>query len=298
MNNSSRPIVILGATGQLAQGLAKKAVQSQLPVRVISRSEADLHDLDSCLELLDELSPSVLINAAAHTNVDWCELHQEEAHWVNAIAPGELAKWCAENDCYFVHFSTDYVFDGKKGSPYIETDSVNPLSWYGRTKLESEDAVSESGANNLIARVSWLYSNYRPSFVHALIDQAEKWKNGEKLDGQGIKVVADQIGSPTSVESLAEQLIAMIQRRVSGLYHVACSGSTSRCEMAQLLSSELGLDVPFLPCTTSEFPRPAPRPLYSALQSKRLETEKSYLMPSWDAALREFARKTWPLVRS
>lgn len=291
-------MVILGASGQLAQGLAYAATIARHPIRVISRSEADLHDLDSCLELLDELCPSVLINAAAYTNVDWCESHQEEAHWVNAIAPGELAKWCAENDCYFVHFSTDYVFDGKKGSPYVESDMVNPLSWYGRTKLEAEDAVSESGSAHLIARVSWLYSSHRPSFVHALVDQAERWKNGDRKTVQGIKVVADQIGSPTSVDPLAAQLIAMIERRDSGLYHVACGGATSRFEMAQLLARELGLDVPFVPCTTDDFPRPAKRPLYSALRSKRLADENTYIMPSWDVALREFARKTWPLVKS
>lgn len=292
------PVIILGGTGQLAQGLAKEFAALNHDVRLVHRREAELTRPDSVIRALERMAPALVINAAACTNVDWCEDHRDEAQQVNAIAPGILAGWCAQRSIYFVHFSTDYVFDGVKTVPYVESDMPNPISWYGSTKFTGEKKIQSTGGRYLITRVSWLYSHYRPSFVHAVREQLSTWRREYErgMSPQPVLVVGDQFGSPTSVSPLVRKLGSMILARETGLVHVSCAGACSRFEMARQIATVLDIQAELRPCTTAEFPRPARRPVYSALGTERATALDINPMPDWRSALTEFIQETWPVA--
>jgi dTDP-4-dehydrorhamnose reductase len=259
--------VVTGAGGQLGAALLGHLTARGL--RGVGRdSRLDVCDTAAVGALLEAAGPAprVLLNAAAYTDVDGCETDPARAQAVNAVAPGALAELCRETGVRFVHVSTDFVFDGKGSTPLREGDPVAPLSAYGRTKLAGERAVLAAAPESLVVRTSWVFGRGR-NFIAAICRKARALV--EAGEGEALRVVADQVGSPTYAEDLASGLVALVERGATGLYHLANRGSASRIELARFALSHAGLGIPCDPVTTSEYPLPAARPLYTVLDCER-----------------------------
>ncbi|MGA9756292.1 MAG: dTDP-4-dehydrorhamnose reductase, partial [Desulfobaccales bacterium] len=248
----------------------------------------DAHDLDitDSQVVRRELArqrPEVVINAAAATRVDELESDQDGALRVNGLGPRNLAVACRRLGMKLIHLSTDYVFDGAKAEPYVEWDATGPLSVYGRSKLLGEEWVRQQCPDHFIVRTAWLYGLPGPNFVTAILAR------GRSLTPAGeLKVVQDQRGTPTSALALAPQLLALAATEAFGTYHATCQGETTWYEFAGLILAAAGIPVRLTPCTTEEFPRPAPRPANSVLANRLLQVAGLDLMPTWQVAFQEF----------
>jgi dTDP-4-dehydrorhamnose reductase len=267
MSNAS--IWILGKTGQLAQCFADSfKEETSSSIRFFGRDEIDFeNDLFVQLSELNEI-PDVIINTVAYTAVDKAESEEELAHRVNAAAVSELADFCALHDIVLIHFSTDYVFNGEKNSPYTEDDECNPLGVYGRTKREGELAVLECGTG-IIIRLSWLYSDYGKNFYLTM-------KNAMASDPvRELSVVSDQLGCPTDASDVSNSVSTYILNCLNeqtewtfGLFHFTGNEVISWYDFAVRIKNECGFSNSILPISTAEYPTPAKRPGYSKLNSK------------------------------
>ena len=232
----------------------------------LTRHELDVTDRAAAAEAL---AGATVINCAAYTDVDGAESDPETAHAVNADGARNVAEAAAR----VVYVSTDYVFDGTKASPYLESDAVNPLSAYGRSKLAGERATLTASPHSVIVRTAWLFGAGGPNFVTTML------RLGEERDE--VRVVDDQVGCPTFTGHLADALVALADGHGHGFLHVAGAGSCSWFEFARAIFDRAGMDVDVRPCTTDEFPRPAPRPANSVLMSEREAPE----LPAWQHGL-------------
>lgn len=287
-----KKILQIGKNGQLGWELLRTCAPLG-EVVALDYPDVDLSDSAGLRELVRGFKPDIIINAAAYTNVDKAESEPEKARAINATGPGVLAEEAKRIHAVLVHYSTDYVFDGTKGSPYVETDKPNPLNVYGLTKLEGEQAIAASGCVNLVLRTSWVYSMRLGGFVTKVLH----WARTQEV----MRVVDDQISSPTSARMLAEiTALILAQGRDDvygylgergGLYHCAGGGSCSRYEWAKAILefdqnkneqvvNQLGR------AKSSEFPVPADRPIISVLVSSMLLRELCLNMPFWQDDLR------------
>jgi dTDP-4-dehydrorhamnose reductase len=231
-----------------------------------TRAELDVTDAAAVRAALDG---ATVINCAAYTNVDGAESDPDAAHAVNADGARNVAE-AAER---VLHVSTDYVFDGSKDSPYVESDATGPLQEYGRSKLAGERATAEANENHLVVRSSWLFGAGGKNFVETMLALAREHDE--------LRVVDDQMGSPTFTGHLAEALVALADPGERGVLHVAGGGSCSWYEFARAIFDRSGADTAVRPCTTEEFPRPARRPANSVLRSERGAPE----LPAWQDGL-------------
>ena len=283
-------ILQIGTKGQLGWELLRTCAPLG-EVIALDYPAVDLSDSAGLRELVRSTNPDIIINAAAYTNVDKAESEPELARAINATGPGILAEEAKKINAVLVHYSTDYVFDGTKGSPYTEADTPNPLSVYGQTKLEGEQAVMASGCSFLVLRSSWIYSR-RSGFVAKVLE----WARTQET----IRIVDDQISSPTPARLMAEitaSIISKIEAKPNdwmlerkGIYHCACTGYCSRYEWARevlRLSSNMHTKPgqKLLPALTSDFSTPAVRPLKSRLDSKMFEATFGMKIPHWLKAL-------------
>jgi dTDP-4-dehydrorhamnose reductase len=231
-------------------------------------SEMDITDGDAVSRVLREHRPNVVIHTAAMTNVDGCETHRDEAWSINVNGTEYVARTCAEIGARLVHLSTEYVYDGKAG-PYRETDPVNPLGWYAKTKWESEERVRAGLDNAVIGRTTIIVGqakHVRPNFVLWLVNQLRS--------GQPAKIVVDQIGSPTLAENLAEMVLVLALSDVHGVYHTAGDTVIGRYDYARLIADVFDLDTERLvPITTAELNQPAPRPLMAGLLMDKFKAD-------------------------
>ena len=288
-----KKILQIGKVGQLGWELLRTCAPLG-EVVALDYPDVDLSDSRSLRELVGSVKPDIIINAAAYTNVDKAESEPEKARAINATGPGVLAEEAKKSNAVLVHYSTDYVFDGTKSSPYIETDPTNPLNVYGQTKLEGEQAVAASGCASLILRTSWVYSMRQGGFVTKVL----QWARAQEV----MRVVDDQISSPTSARMLAEiTALILAQGRddlagylseKGGLYHCAGSGSCSRYEWAKAIlefdqHKEEQKVKEILPAKSSDFAVPANRPMVSVLENQRLSNEFGFQMPWWKDDLRK-----------
>lgn len=285
-------IVLLGKNGQLGWEF-----QRTLPIlgEVISldREQLDLCDLHAVQKILSELKPSLIINASAYTDVDGAETEFDLAMKTNGLVPGVIAEISRKLRAVLIHYSTDYVFDGGKNASYTESDLPNPLNIYGKSKLAGEENIKQAGEAYLILRTSWVYSLRGNSFVNKVL----RWSRQNKT----LKVVSDQISSPTWARTLAEITALLLaqynidlyektcERR--GIYHLAGRGYTSRYEWAKHILAndperpeQIVQDVE--PALSEEFPTPAVRPLFSALDCTHFETTFGLQLPPWDQTLK------------
>lgn len=274
-------ILIIGAGGLLGQALlaalgpAGEAVPG-------GRSGLDLtSEEDELARRLGAARSGLVINCVGYTGVDRAESEPQAAMAVNAAGAGRLAAACARTGKHLVHLSTDYVFDGLKETPYREDDPAEPLSAYGRSKLEGERLVQKALPSALVVRSAWLFGHGKASFVDKVIAQAQS--------GGEAKVVSDEVGCPTYAADLAGALISLARRRVPGLLHVANLGRASRFELARQAVRLAGLDPDgVLPITARELGRPAPRPAYSVLETRRFARLQGGPLPRWLDALERY----------
>jgi dTDP-4-dehydrorhamnose reductase len=261
--------IVLGAGGQLGRSLVRLLARDTRHVIVSAhRHEAlDVTDAAAVSAALREGRPDVVANAAAFTWVDRCETEPAIAEAVNAEAPAALARACAAAGVRLVHVSTDYVFPGDGGRPYTEEDATGPRSVYGRTKLAGERGVLEASQDALVVRSCWLFGPGR-NFVRTVVEQARARRAAG--DATPLRVVDDQFGSPTYTADLAEALVGLVEAGRSGLYHAANRGVATWWELARESLDRAGFrDLEIQRVRTAEFPRPAPRPAYSALDCSK-----------------------------
>ncbi len=224
--------------------------------------------------------PDVLLNLAAMTDVDGCEDNAVLAEAANAKGPATLAVLCDAYHTRLIHISTDYVFDGRKGSPYREDDEPNPESVYGRTKLAGERKISERGIAAAVIRTEWLYGHSGPSFIDKVTKIA-------KTEGR-LKVVNDQCGSPTYAKDLAMPVVTIIRKNLAGIYHVSNSGSCTWYDLAKAIFSIRGMDVEIVPISSNELTRKARRPAYSVFDLGKLRRDTGIEMRNWMDALKDY----------
>lgn len=271
-------ILIIGANGMLGQDLMQILSGD---IRGVDIGEIDITSPDSVKRVLLTLKPAVIINAAAYTDVDGCETNRELAMRVNGEGVGNLACVAAEIGARLVQISTDYVFDGGKGSPYLEDDPANPLNVYGETKLAGE-VNARLAPGFLLVRTQWLYGAHGKNFVETMLRLA-----GGKTE---LSVVDDQIGSPTWTVDLSLAIRALLEKERSGVYHVANAGHCSWNEFARTIFSETGIEITVKRMTTQELNRPAVRPLYSTLDCGKLIRDTGFQPEPWQDALRKYLR--------
>lgn len=287
-------ILLLGGNGQLGTEL-RRSLPALGKVVVATRNGlltdgsacevADLDDPHSLPALIDRVAPDLVVNAAAHTAVDRAETEPDAAMRANALAPAAIAAACASRDALLVHYSTDYVFDGTSARPYREDDPTAPLGVYGASKLAGEMAVRDSGARHMIFRTSWVYAAHGRNFLLTMLRLA--------AERDELRVVADQVGSPTSAAHIADTTAAILAQgaRQSGLWHLTCTGQTSWYGFADAIMAgavERGLldRAPrVLPIPTSDYPTPAARPAFSVLDNSRLHSDFGLPGLDWRDAL-------------
>jgi len=281
--------LVFGRSGQLGWELRHK-LSCLGEVKTVGSGEVDLANPDAIRQAIRDFAPSIIVNAAAYTAVDKAESEPEIAWAINATAPGLLAEEAKRNGSLLIHYSTDYVFDGSKEGPYVESDATNPLNEYGKSKLGGEKAIAAVGGDFLILRTSWVYGARGTNFLLTMLRLAK-----EKPE---LRIVNDQAGAPTSSECIAQTTAHILAQVVGneglqgrgGLYHLTCAGATTWFGFAEEFLrksfAESGSTLPALiPIPTSEFPRPAKRPLNSRLSCKRLEEEFGVKMPDWQTSL-------------
>jgi dTDP-4-dehydrorhamnose reductase len=287
-------ILITGATGQVGQEL-KHTLQGLGELIVADRAHLDLAQPETIPDVLKAIQPQVIINPAAYTAVDKAETEPEIAHTVNAIAPQMLAKQAQQLNIPLIHISTDYVFDGRKNTPYLEEDATQPLGVYGQTKLLGEERVRQECDRHIIVRTAWVYSAYgKGNFVKTMLRLA---KEREEL-----RVVADQLGTPTWAAELAKAIAQLLpqvltpdsqQPALQGIYHYTNSGVASWYDFAVAIIEEARqLRFPLqvqqiIPITTADYPTPAQRPAYSVLSNQKLSAVLKSPSPHWREGLRQ-----------
>lgn len=288
-------ILLLGANGQLGRELQRALAPLGTIVATTrsgvlpdgSTSEvADFDQPGSLIALLDRVRPTLVVNAAAYTAVDRAEDDREAAFRANAEAPGVLARWCAQAGVPLVHYSTDYVFDGQGTRPYREDDATAPLGVYGASKLAGEDAIRAAGGRHLIFRTAWVYASHSANFLRTMLRVG--------ADRDVLRVVADQVGTPTPAALIADVTAQALQHdgALSGTWHLTATGETSWHGFAEAIFTEavaagvLARAPTVEAITTAEYPTPARRPAYSHLDVAKLEQDFGVTLPRWQEGLK------------
>jgi dTDP-4-dehydrorhamnose reductase len=277
-------ILVIGSGGQLGKDMVIHLKKNSYNVIETDFPEIDISKIDSVSGVIKQARPDTVINCAAFTSVDDCETKQETAFAINATGPQNIAKCCNDIGAKCIHISTDYVFDGKNNIPYIESDATNPATVYGKSKLEGEKLVVQATDNYQIYRIAWLYGLYGNNFVRTILKHAPK----KAANNEAFRVVNDQIGTPTSTVEVCRQIIAMLGNDTSGIYHCTCEGLCSWYDFTCEIVKAYNLGVPVHPCTTDEYPRPAPRPAYSVLENQHLKALNLNIMKDWKSAFYDF----------
>ncbi len=279
-------ILVTGGAGQLATSLA---AAGGARIHRVGRPDFDFDRPETIQAAFRAASPALVVNAAAHTGVDLAEKEPDESARANRDGPRRLAELCAEAGIPLIHVSTDYVYDGRKGSPYVETDRTNPTGVYGRTKREGEEAVMAANPRTIVLRTSWVFSPYGRNFIRTMLNAQLKTSN--------LKVVADQHGSPTSAPDLADAILAIAGRierdglsaDQAGLYHACNRGFTTGHGLATATFAEAerhGRAPPEVTAiTTADWPTPAARPADTRLDCTKLERAFGVVLPDWRPSL-------------
>ena len=290
-------VLVTGAGGQVGAAVAR-LLANRAEVIAHERATLDLANPGQVEQRVREAAPHVIVNAAAYTAVDRAESDAQAAHAVNALGAESLARAAREANAVLIHFSTDYVFDGTKRSPYVETDATHPLGVYGRTKLDGEKAVAASGCAYVTLRTAWVYGPTGRNFMLTMLRLAR--------EGKPIRVVDDQRGAPTTNLQLGRAVLALLTagdavvneaalqrlRDCAGLYHATAAGETTWHGFATEIFAERarhsgGAAPPVAPIATRDYPTPATRPSYSVLSSAKLERDLGVRLGDWRAGLRE-----------
>lgn len=290
-----KKVLLIGAKGQVGQEL-----QVTLPylgeVISIGREELDLTNSEKIGQLIREIHPDYLVNAAAYTAVDKAETEPDLAYSINAIAPKIMAEAADKIKAKFLHISTDYVFDGRKNTPYLETDLTNPLGVYGQSKLRGEEEIKTVNSQAIILRTAWVYGSYgKSNFVKTMLRLG---KEREEL-----KVVVDQVGSPTWSKDIATAITQLLINvdNPPGIYNFTNSGVASWFDLTKAIFEEAKISgIPLkiqrvIPITTAEYPTPAVRPAYSVLSGQKISQQLGYIPPYWRDSLKAMLNQLFNL---
>lgn len=276
-----KAIILGGRTGLLGQSLVEKLQAQDIITIPLSRSDFNPLNEESLTALLEREEPDFLFNTVAYTMVDLAEDEENNAHLLNASFPATLGRLCKQLNIKLIHYSTDFVFDGKKDSPYTEIDRTNPKSVYGETKLAGEERLLNLNYEDiLIIRTAWLFGPHKTNFVHKIVNFAKEREN--------LTVVHDQNGSPTYTPDLADYSIELLKNEAKGIFNVVNSGQASWCELATEAINSCAINCRVDPVPTSAYPTKATRPPYSVLDTSKL-TEMTGIAPRpWVQALRDY----------
>lgn len=290
-----KKVLLIGAKGQVGQEL-----QVTLPflgeVISIGREELDLTNSEKIGQLIREIHPDYLVNAAAYTAVDKAETEPDLAYSINATAPKIMAESAEKIQAKFLHISTDYVFDGRKNTPYLETDLTNPLGVYGQSKLRGEEEIKTVNSQAIILRTAWVYGSYgKSNFVKTMLRLG---KEREEL-----KVVVDQVGSPAWAKDIATAITQLLINADNppGIYNFTNSGVASWFDLTKAIFEEAKISgIPLkiqrvIPITTAEYPTPAVRPAYSVLSSQKISQQLGYIPPYWRDSLKAMLNQLFNL---
>jgi dTDP-4-dehydrorhamnose reductase len=272
---------ILGGKGMLGTDMAKTCEQQGFAAHVLDLPEFDITNSEQLREAVD--SADMIINCAAYTDVDGAERQVDLAYQVNAAAVGRLGELAKQACKWVLHVSTDFVFDGRLERPYNESDTPNPINEYGRTKLAGEQMLARTDCSHCIVRVEWTYGSAGGNFVTKFLQRAKS--------GQDVKVVDDQIGSPTATTEIAGAICDLLRKKPRGLLHFASEGYVSRYETAKFVCDRLSLRVNLSPCKTSDFAGPAKRPLNSRFDCSTIKTLLNERIKPWQTPLEDFLRQ-------
>ncbi|MDO8828432.1 dTDP-4-dehydrorhamnose reductase [Methylophaga sp.] len=282
-------ILLIGGQGQVGYQL-QRSLACLGELHTTTRFSLDLADISAIRSLINELKPDLIVNAAAYTAVDKAEQETELARQINAIAPAVMAEEAKKLAIPLVHYSTDYVFDGSKDFPWVETDATGPLSHYGLTKLEGEQAITASQCDHLIFRTSWVYDRRGHNFLNTMLRLAE--------EREQLSIVDDQLGTPTWSRHIADVTVQALAQsyndesfwnKNTGIYHLSAAGQTSWKGFAEAifkLAEQDGRRVPEVTgITTAEYPTPARRPLNSLMDNSKLQQHFGLQLPDWQLSL-------------
>ena len=263
--------LILGSNGQLGKQYSKDLATRQFTFVAPDEKDCDSTSIDTLSRFIDSVKPTVIINCAAYNAVDMAEQQSDIATLINTTAVKNIASLCADKKIFLVHYSTDYVFDGAKGSLYEESDLPNPLNTYGKTKRGGEEAVLASGAKHLLLRTSWVFGNGTQNFIHKLLQWSQK--------NPVLKLTSDEVSVPTSTIDLVDFTLRAIDKGLTGLYHLPNSGYASRYEWGEYIAKKLSLVSTIIPVPMTAFPSPARRPLFYAMYNKKLQKDLGVTIP-------------------
>lgn len=278
-------VLVTGAAGQLGRDVVTLFEQQSFAVLPCDRKSLDITDVDACLRRVQEFNPDVIIHCAAYTAVDQAETDVDQAYQVNAVGTRNLVVAAEKVGAKFCYISTDYVFDGQYTNGYHEYDNTNPQSIYGKSKRAGELLVQSLSSAYFIVRTSWVYGIHGNNFVKTMLRLGQ--------DKPMLNVVSDQKGSPTYTVDLAAFLLELVQTEKYGIYHVSNSGDCTWCEFAKAIFEEANsqggsYNVQVNPCTTEEFPRPAPRPANSVMEHLSIRTNGFRDLRHWRDGLKAF----------
>ena len=274
-----KKIFVTGCNGQLGRAINQVYAGDDVELINTDVAELDITKIDEVLACIEKHKPDVIINCAAHTNVNACESQWDLAYKINAIGPRNLSIAASRTGAKLIHVSTDYVFDGTHTEPYTEFDQPAPIGAYGKTKYEGEEFVKQFADRFFIVRTAWLYGDGN-NFAKTMLSLAETKDE--------VGVVADQFGSPTSALELARAIKALEPTDNYGTFHATCEGSCSWADFAEKIFALAGKNTKVKRLTTDEYPTPAKRPAYSVLDNYMLRLTMGYTFQNWEDALKEY----------
>jgi dTDP-4-dehydrorhamnose reductase len=275
-------ILITGANGQLGREFRKSLEHYDYEVVAHDKSSMDISDPDSVKAAFSRDNPAIVLNCASYNFVDQAEDNFDTAFKVNALGVKNLAFACKQNNALLVHYSSDYVFDGKKEDFYTEEDEPGPINSYGKSKLLGENILKEEMENFLLFRVSWVFGEGKQNFLYKLLEWAKK--------SRALKVVCDQISVTTYTKDIVSLTMFAINKELRGLYHLTNSGYASRYEVARFFVEKMGLDNLLLPVTSNYFPSPAQRPYFSAMSNLKLSRALDVNIPDWEVGIERYLK--------
>ena len=266
-------ILITGSRGQLAAEFQKSLREHNHEVTALDKQDLDITDMIALSDTVSRISPDVIVNCAAYNYVDKAEDDFESAFKVNAFGVRNLAVSCREHSVLLIHFSSDYVFDGRKEDFYTEEDEPNPISRYGESKLQGENFLKQEAPEYILFRVSWVFGKGRQNFLYKL----SEWAKDKRI----LKIVYDQISVPTYTEDIVSITHFAIQKRLRGLYHLTNSGYATRYEVARYFLERLNMNNLVLPIQSDFFPSPAKRPFFSVMSNQKISRDLDIEIPDW-----------------
>lgn len=278
-----KKIIVTGCNGQLGRAINQLyGKNEQYELVNTDVGELDITNIDEVMKFAREIKPYAIINCAAHTGVDACESEADKAYKINAIGPRNLSIAATETDAKLMHISTDYVFDGKGTRPYTEFDAVGPQGMYGKTKLAGENFVKEFADRYFIIRTAWLYGDGK-NFVKTMLRLSET--------NDKVRVVKDQVGSPTSTEELAKAIAYLLPTENYGLFHGTCEGDCSWADFTKEIFRLADKKTVVEPITTEEFGAAAPRPAYSILENYMFKLTSDFMFADWHEAIARYMKE-------